>query len=165
MHEGDFDYDKYVENYVVAYNYAKELDVFYGSFLGCNFDGSTNYHCRACTPAPHLTPDGFLSACDMVTFGEKACHMDCFVYGKWDSDNKSFIFDKDKIQKLRSRSTLNMSHCAKCSISEKCGGYCLGEVNNETGSIYGQKTNACKAIRKLYGLLHEPHVKYEYLHP
>jgi len=160
-----FDMDAYVDNYIEAYHYAKKIGLFYGSFLCCNFDGVCNQHCRACTPTPHFTPDGYVSACDMVTFGKNAYHMDCFVYGKWNEEKQLFEFDEKKIQALKNRSVENMPHCLSCVARDKCGGYCLGEVMNESGSMYGQKPIACKAIRKLYNAIEHPATEYKYLHP
>ena len=90
--------------------------------------------------------------------------MNCFVYGKWDNDKKCFIFDQGKIDKLRNRCTENMVHCKNCDVRQHCGGYCLGEVVNETGDMYGQKTIVCAAIHRLWDEigLSNP---YPFLHP
>lgn len=160
-----FDMDSYVVNYIEAYKYARENKIFYGSFLSCNFDGRCNKHCRACTPVPHFTSDGYVSACDLVTFGENAHHMDCFVYGKWNEQTQSFNFDLNKIEQLQNRSVDNMPHCRVCSAKEHCGGYCLGEVMNETGSMYGQKNVTCKAIKRLYDEIDISDVPFLYMHP
>lgn len=160
-----FDMDSYLDYYIDAYYYAKEQDIFYGSFLTCNFDGEANVHCRSCTPVPHLTPDGYISACDMVVLGENAYHMDCFIYGKWNAQDKKFDFDVKKIEALRKRTSDNLPHCKECPAKLHCGGYCLGEVVNETGDLCGQKPIACKAIRRLIkeiGITDKP---YKYLHP
>lgn len=159
-----FDMKTYIYNYIEAFQYAKEMGVFYGSFLMCNFDGKCSQHCRACTPTPHFTTDGYVSACDLVTFGENAHHMDCFVYGRWNAEQKKFDFDINKISMLQSRSAENMKHCFNCIAKSHCGGYCLGEVMNETGNLFGQKEKTCDAIRLLYRELGEqPH--YDFLHP
>jgi radical SAM protein with 4Fe4S-binding SPASM domain len=160
-----FDMDKYVDTFIVARQYAEEMGVFYGSFLTCNFDGITNKHCRACTPVPHFTPDGYISACDLVTFGKNAGHMDCFVYGKWDENQKCFLIDNKKVQALQNRTTENMVHCKGCEVRENCGGYCLGEVQNETGRLTGQKPKACKAIKRLAKIINITEKPYPYLHP
>jgi len=160
-----FDMDAYVDGFIEAYYYAKGKGLFYGSFLVCNFDGYCTQHCRACTPVPHFTPDGYVSACDMVTFGKDAGHMDCFVYGRWDDGKQEFVFDERKVEALRHRSIENMPHCQSCPACNQCGGYCLGEVMNESGSMYGQKLNVCKAIRKLYEAIEHPLDEYKYLHP
>jgi len=161
----NFDMDVYVDHYIDAYYYAKEKGIFYGSFLACNFDGHCNKHCRTCTPTPHFTTDGYVSSCDLVTFGKNAYHMDCFVYGKWNEQAQSFNFDEEKIKILQNRSICNMEHCKLCNVKEFCGGYCLGEVMNETGNMYGQKIVACKAIRRLYNEIGVYDKPFLYLHP
>lgn len=160
-----FDMERYAEEYIEAYNYAKTKNIFYGSFLTCNFDGKCTQHCRACTPVPHFTTDGYISACDLVTIGEKAGHMDCFVYGKWSEEKQIFEIDQAKVNALQKRSIRSIEHCSKCSIREHCGGYCLGEIQNETGSLYGQKSQVCKAMKKIaesIGFSNEP---YPFMHP
>jgi len=156
--------DTYVDYFLIATKYAREKNIFYGSFLTCNFDGETKCHCRACTPVPHLTPDGYVSACDLVVFGEKAYHMDCFIYAKWDEFNKKFIYDIPKIKTLNKRNVDNLIHCKNCIARLHCGGYCLGEVQNETGRLDGQKKLTCKAIQRLYREL-GPLESYDYFHP
>jgi radical SAM protein with 4Fe4S-binding SPASM domain len=159
-----FDMNAYVKNFIEAYRYAKTKGVFYGSFLTCNFDGEAKVHCRACTPAPHLTPDGYVSACDLAEFGGSGNHMDCFIYGKWDRQNKKFIYFEDKIKALRNRNIDNILHCKDCIAKLHCGGYCLAEVMNETGNLNGQKPIVCEAVRILYKELGECQL-YDYMHP
>lgn len=157
--------DSYVDNYLEAYHYAKERGIFWGSFLICNFDGESNINCRACSPVPHLTPDGYVSACDMVVLGEKANHMDCFIYGKWDPVSNQFILSQEKIDALRNRNSDKISHCLSCEARLYCGGYCLGEVVNETGNLMGQKPGTCKAIKRLFKEIGPFDKPFDYLHP
>lgn len=160
-----FDYELYVRTYIEAYKYAREKGIFYGSFLTINFDGKSIYHCRACIPVPHFTTDGFVSACDLVTFGAAPKHMDCFVYGKWNEEKEEFEFDQNKIHLLRNRNTNNMNACKICEVSNYCGGYCLGEVANETGSYMKNKAGVCKAIKQLFKELGPTKLPYPYFHP
>lgn len=163
--EYHFDMDKYLDEYLKARVYAQSKSVFWGSFLAVNFDGESCYNCRACTPTPHLTPDGYVSACDMVVLGQKAYHMDCLVYGRWNFESKEFEFDDKKIHELRERKSTNpsFSHCTHCEAQLHCGGYCLGEVVNETGVLNGIPSK-CSAVKKLYQKLGECK-PYEFLHP
>ncbi len=161
-----FDMDLYVDNYLKAYYYAQRKGVFWGSFLTINFDGESSYHCRCCTPqsAPHLTPDGYISACDMVVSGAEPYHMDPFIVGKWNSHTKSFDLYSEKIKALNNRRSTEMSHCKSCPAKLHCGGYCLGETVNETGKLNGQNLVKCKAVRRLYKELGNCKT-YSYLHP
>lgn len=161
-----FDMDNYIENYLNARKYAEEKGVFWGSFLTINFDGESPYHCRSCTPlsAPHLTPDGYISACDMVVLGAQPYHMNAFIVGKWNPTSHRFDLDMDKVHTLELRKSTNLAHCKNCPAKLHCGGYCLGEIVNESGKLDGQNYIKCKAIRKLYCTLGtcEP---YDFLHP
>ena len=160
-----FDLIQYVDEFLIAQKYALRKGIFYGSFLSCNFDGKSNLHCRACIPVPHLTPDGYISACDMVTFGEKPNHMSPFIYGKWNKQANSLEFFDEKIKILQSRTVENMLGCKNCSVKENCGGYCLGEVLNETGSLFGKKEHVCKAVIELSKKMKMNFGEYKYLHP
>jgi radical SAM protein with 4Fe4S-binding SPASM domain len=159
-----FDMDKYIGHYVDTYRYAKEKGLFWGSFLAINFDGESVYHCRACTPTPHLTPDGFLSACDMVVLGETAYHMEPFIFGRWNTETKQFDTYSDKIKALQERNSDNIKHCIKCEAHLHCGGYCLGEVVNETGKLDGHKPIQCAAIKRLLKEIGTSK-PYDFLHP
>lgn len=161
-----FDMNRYIDNYLDAYHYAKNKGLFWGSFLTINFDGESAYHCRCCTPlsAPHLTPDGYISACDMVVLGAEAYHMNLFIVGKWNEKTKTFDLYEDKIKALNERKSTEIAHCKTCPAKLHCGGYCLGETVNESGKLDGQNIIKCSAVRRLYkelGLC-EP---YPFLHP
>lgn len=161
-----FDMDVYLDEYVKAFRYAQKKGLFWGSFLTINFDGESSYHCRCCTPleAPHLTPDGYISACDMVVLGAEPYHMDPFIVGKWNPKTEIFDFDYKKINALNRRKSTEMQHCQSCPAQLHCGGYCLGETVNETGRLDGQNPIKCYAVRRL---LKEIGVcdSYKYLHP
>lgn len=161
-----FDMDAYIKNYLDAYRYAQSIGLFWGSFLTINFDGESSYHCRCCTPqnAPHITPDGYISACDMVVLGSTPYHMELFIVGKWNKKQKNFVFYNDKIKKLNERKSTELKHCQNCFAQLHCGGYCLGETVNETGTLTGQNTVKCIAIRKLLKELGACD-SYTYMHP
>ena len=161
-----FDMEGYLQNYLKAYYYAKNKGLFWGSFLTINFDGESPYHCRCCTPldAPHLTPDGFISSCDMVVLGAEAYHMSLFIVGKCNDGSKSFDFDYKKIKALNERKSTNMSHCLNCPAKLHCGGYCLGETVNENGKLDGQNPVKCQAVRYLLRKLGTCE-HYPFLHP
>ncbi len=163
--ENEFDTMTFAKEFLKATQYAYSKGMFYGSILTCNFNDSVNKHCRACLPVPHLTTDGYVSACDMALFGEDRNHMSPLIYGKWDDSNKTISYYEDKIEYIRKRTTENMAHCEMCTAKEHCGGYCLGEVLNETGNLFGCKQGVCQAIRYLNDNLDSKMRKYKYTHP
>lgn len=167
-YEDDFHFsmNTYLDKYLVAYRYAKTIGLFWGSFFAINFDGSSSYHCRSCTPlqAPHITPDGYISACDMVVLGETPYHMAPFIVGKWDSKLKQFIIYDEKVKILMERKSTQMFQCINCEAKLHCGGYCLGETLNETGSLNGYNPLKCNSVKKLFSELGTCST-YPYLHP
>lgn len=161
----ELDMDVYIEEFVKAVRFAYENGMSYGSILTCNFDEPGEYACRACLPVPHLTTDGYVSACDMALFGNDADHMNVFIYGKWDSKSHKIQYDLDKIRQLQARKLSNIPHCKNCVAGAYCRGYCLGEIVNETNNLYGCKQNVCEPVRILMAELTEEEKKYLYSHP
>jgi radical SAM protein with 4Fe4S-binding SPASM domain len=156
---------KFAEEYLDACKYAENNNVFYGSILTCNFNDEVSQHCRACIPVPHLTTDGYVSACDMALFGADNNHMQPLIYGHWDPKTNKIIYDNEKIRFIKSRNLKNLPKCNDCHSKHHCGGYCLGEVLNEKGSMFEQKEAVCDAIRYLDKNMTESQKKYTYLHP
>ena len=163
--KNDFNTMNFAEKFLEATQYAYEKNLFYGSILTCNFNDSVIKHCRACIPVPHLTTDGFVSACDMALFGKDKNHMSELIYGKWDKDSNKIIYYDDAVKRLQNRTTDNMRHCEICSAKEHCGGYCLGEVLNETGDLLGCKKGVCEAIKFLDNKMPPEIRRYKYTHP
>lgn len=161
-----FSMKEYVMEYLDAYRYAEAKKMFWGSFYIINFDGLSPYHCRSCTPleAPHITTDGYISACDMALKGEEDNHMQQFIVGKWDSDRHEFIFYYDKIKTLNNRKSTQIKHCSNCPAQLHCGGQCLGEIVNEFGTLDGQNYDKCYAVIELYKKLGDQK-PFPFLHP
>jgi len=143
---------QFAQTFIEAHTHAWQRKIFYESSLTANFDGETNKTCCACIPAPYLTVDGYLSACKLAAYGTNAGKMDSMIYARYDSQNDKIIYDAEKIKVLRSRTLQNMSaQCWNCAAGKHCAGYCPGEALNENGGFFRAKTNACKALRYLYG--------------
>ena len=160
-----FDINKFTTHFIAAVKYAYAHNMTYGSILTCNFDAPGEISCRALLPVPHLTSDGYVSACDMALFGNDADHMDVFIYGRWDKTTKRIIYDEEKIEYLRSRKYSKIENCSMCSIAPYCCGYCPGEVMNETRDLFGCKTTICSPTRTIYESLTDNEKKYVYSHP
>ncbi|VVB77876.1 Radical SAM superfamily protein [uncultured archaeon] len=97
-----------------------------------------------------LTPQGNVTTCLEVSreedFGAKV-----FLIGKYDSDNKEFIFDDQKINHLKNRRVSNLSHCSDCFAKYSCSGDCLSKCYLSSGSIYDTSNNPrCEINRQLH---------------
>lgn len=158
---------EFAKGMLLAQKIAKKYNMVCGSLLTANFDEEVTINCRACLPMPHLTTDGFISACDLALFGDLKDDdvMNQFIYGHWNDENGQIELDHSKIAQLQARNVNNMPGCQNCVAQNHCAGWCLGEVLNETGTLFGQKPELCKGIRYLYEHRNELNLKYEYLHP
>lgn len=159
----------FARRFIEAREYAKTLGVFYESNFTTNFDGPTCYNCRSCLPMPHLTMDGYVSACEMCTSGENANQMDAFIYGKYDRENNRIIYDQKKIEVLQSRTLSNLSECQDCIAKEHCAGFCLGETLNERGNLFKIKKIVCEPLRYIYAKIGNDYGRFggefKYKHP
>jgi len=154
----EIDLMQFARSFIEAHNFAWKNNIFYESNLTTNFDGQTDKACRACLPMPHLTVDGYLSACEMATFGENAGKMSDMIYAKYDAQNDKIDTFDEKIMNIRRRTLINMTpsrdgkyDCRSCVAARHCAGYCLGETLNEKGSLFEIKTRVCPALRYIYG--------------
>lgn len=137
----------FANSFLEAFDYAHSNGAFLTSILTTNFDEKVNIACMACTPAFHLTTDGFVSACDIAFTGNG--HMDELIIGRYDSDVDAIVYFEDRIENLKRRNSENLKECEGCDILYNCAGGCLGEALNETGSIYGIRPDVCMAKRYL----------------
>lgn len=175
----EIDLTAFANQFILASDYASSFGVdpndinydkvIYGSNYTCNFDEVSYHYCRACKPVPHATTDGYISSCDMAMFCEagrsSSAPLNSLLFGKWNSDKKRIEYDIAKMEMLRKRNTNEMDHCINCEAKTGCGGYCLGEVTNETGTMYGAIPKKCQVVRKLFREMNMRQRKYRYTHP
>jgi radical SAM protein with 4Fe4S-binding SPASM domain len=135
----------YAKQFVKAWAFSQTTDVFYGNGYINNSDEMCVYACRACLPCPHLTPDGFVSACDRATRGNTPLQE--FIYGVWDQKKGEIIYDKKKIGELQKRSVENIPDCQDCKFKYGCAGSCLGTSAQLTGTMFKVDHEYCDAIR------------------
>ena len=142
---------QFAKTFVDAHTHAWKRGIFYESYLTSNFDSETNKACCSCLPMPYLTVDGYLSACDLATYGKNAGNMDPMIYARYDGENDKIIYDQEKLKALRSRTLANMpAQCNTCFAGKHCAGYCAGETLNENGNLFQIRTGVCKALKYIY---------------
>lgn len=166
----DVDPIYFAQKFLEAFNYAKNLGIFYNHFNMVNFDEPVRFFCRSCVPYPHLTTDGYVSSCDMAQFGcEKytSYSIPDLVYGKYDKETDHIFYDEEKIHKIRQKNAdyLSETECKNCSIIYNCAGGCLGQSYNETGNIRGKTDWDCAVTRYLAERMPRNEELYPILHP
>ena len=155
----------YAKRFLEAKKYASKKGIFYSSFWVVNFDEPVEYFCASHLPTPHLTPLGYVTACDIVT-DITHTNLDKLIYGKYDELNNRIIYDDENISYLQNRKVSNLPKCNSCDIKTFCGGYCLAETINQYGSDLGNNQEICDAIRLLAKELGTNYTElYPYIHP
>jgi len=157
------DLKQFAKYFVKAFKYAQKLGVCYGNFFTVNFDEPCNYACRACLPMPQLTPDGYVSSCDLAYSGNT--QLSEFIFGKFNKKKKEIVYYPEKIAKIRQRNVKFMKECQECEIRQNCGGGCTGLAYYATGNFLGVVKEFCEATR--YLARHIPRNKgcIKHLHP
>jgi uncharacterized protein len=153
---------EYAEEFWTARLYAAEKGIWYGSIFIVNFDGATPFFCRSSVPLAHLTVDGYVSCCDMVSHGRVDSPL---LYGRFDPASGTILYDQEKIATIRSRRVENLPECADCPAALYCGGGCMGEALNERGSIFAIKREVCDAVRYLAERMKPPCPAFPVFHP
>lgn len=143
----------FAKNYLITHNKAKKLGVFYNTMFIANFDEQTRHACRACTPCPHLTTDGYVSCCDFAQLGPEYYPgpLQQLIYGKYIPEKDIITYNEKAIFKVRSRCVENLKEktCRDCKYTYNCAGGCLGQVVNETGDLMGKIERNCVIVRYL----------------
>jgi uncharacterized protein len=106
-----------------ARNHGKEL-----KYSGARFHITTNSFCKAATGNSFaVTPDGLITSCYEVAEPDDP-RSSLFIFGSLDQRSGQFVFDKEKIQKLRSLTVENKPFCEKCFCKWHCAGDCPAKL-------------------------------------
>jgi radical SAM protein with 4Fe4S-binding SPASM domain len=144
---------KFCTHFVDAFYHALKNDMFYMTHLMVNFDEIVDNYCRACTPCPHLTTDGYVSCCDWASFGPKYLPgpLQDLIYGYFDKEAGEIVIDKEKVERIKRRNIYQeLNKCKNCIARHHCAGGCLGKMVAATGNIYDITDEWCEAVKYLF---------------
>ncbi len=144
----EVDLMEYAKTYIEAFRHAERKGIFYGNCYTCGFDEKCIYYCRQAIPAPHLTPDGFISSCDRAFSGTTP--LQDLLYGRYDAENSRILISQEKVEKVRSRHLYSLATCNNCEVGPYCSGSCVGTAYQKTGDFYGIVDDYCAAIKYMY---------------
>jgi len=123
---GAIDPECFVERYrtarEIAGSYGKEL-----KYSGARFGTLTNIFCNAVGKSFVVTAEGQLTSCYEVTDPEDP-RSSLFLFGGLDQRSGRFVFDDDRIRRLRSLSVENKPYCEKCFCKWHCAGDCAAKL-------------------------------------
>jgi len=113
----------FVEAFREAKGYAdrRGVDLFYSS---ARAEVLTDRFCRSCGEGFSLTPEGLVSACYEVPDGGFE-FADEFMFGKYDEATGQYVFDGEKLARLRGHTVETVPWCRDCFCKWHCAGDCM----------------------------------------
>lgn len=120
------------DKFITAFHEAKRIADGYGVglfFSSARIDTLTNRFCRSCGEGFSLTPHGNITACYEIC-DEKAKFSQDFIFGYYSRSQKCFLFDDEKLQKLRNRTVENIPWCQGCFCKWHCAGDCANKAHH-----------------------------------
>lgn len=87
-----------------------------------------------------VLPDGNVTSC-LEVYEESDPRAKIFFTGRYDFDSHSFVFDMDRVDKLRSRTVDNIPYCKDCFAKYHCAGECPSRCYTQTGSLFDPSAN------------------------
>ncbi len=85
-------------------------------------------YCGAYGKSFVVNSDGLVSSC-LVRMEECSSDDSYFVYGKFNFEERRFLFDQEKIVALGNRNVTSNSYCSDCFVKYNCGGGCLARAD------------------------------------
>ncbi len=114
--------DAYVREFVraseVAQTHSREL-----GFSTISLSGLKTFDCCAVAEGFTVTHDGLVTSC-FESCGLDRPFPDVFMYGCYDFDRHAFVFDHEKLRRLRRRHVHNLAFCRDCFCKYMCSGDC-----------------------------------------
>lgn len=159
---------EFARRFVEAWAAAAALGISLSTHLIVNFDEPVAGYCRACTPCPHLTTDGYVTCCDETPLGPEYLPgiLQELTYGRWDPRARRILYDQRAIERIKARNTENLRRlgCAGCDVIENCSGGCIPKNMFMTGDLYKPFPEWCDAVRYLAARLPRNQGLFPFLH-
>lgn len=161
---------RFAMNYLDAWKYAQDLDIFVGNHFTINFDEEVGIYCRSCLPTPQLTIDNYVSCCDEALYGDPQNGGERFeklIIGRYNHQHDEIALFWDRIEAVRRmRNVQNMDDCRDCEIATNCAGGCLGEALFSRGDPFIRLSDSyCAAMKYLAKHIPRNQGLFRYMHP
>lgn len=141
---------RFVEGFIEALGIAGSLGMEL-AYSGANpsLTHVKNKFCGVSTPNFIVTPTGLVTACNEVAEPEHP-FADYFIYGRLDRPSGQFVFDREKIARLRGYQPARHPECGECFARFTCAGECLVKNITADGASRPSEMNPrCTINREL----------------
>jgi len=109
----------FVKKYIEVREKFPDVEIEYSGFNGIG--NIRKKFCGTCEPQFAVLPSGLVTAC--FAYCHKELHR-YFVYGAYDELKGTFLFNREKIDRLSQIEVNNYESCINCFAKYNCGGDC-----------------------------------------
>ena len=141
------DPELFLREFVKAQRRAKQRG-FELRFSGARPESLTDRFCEASSGNFCVTPEGWVTSCFEVSDPGDPRSAE-FFFGRYDPPRGSFVFDLEKLNRLRTRTVQHMPACAGCFCKWHCAGDCLAKAIASSGDLFQPDVARCWLNREL----------------
>ena len=129
----EIDKEKFYRHFTEAYRAVQRRGAELGvdvTYSGCRPTVTAGRFCQAIGPDLNcvVMTNGLVSSCYEINDPDSA-KGSMVIYGKFDPASDRFIFDEEKLNRLREHGVWNMPGCRDCFAKWNCGGDCLARCD------------------------------------
>lgn len=139
--------EAFAEHYLRAVEMGRSIDAEI-TYSGARLDSITSKFCAASGDSFTVLPEGIATSCYEVTESEDP-RSAIFHYGRFLPSTGRFVFDEERIDKLRKMSVEHLPFCADCFCKWHCAGDCLAKAFQESGESEHKGSPRCALNRSL----------------
>ena len=139
--------EDFIKYYTIALKKAEALGINL-IYSGLRLDSLISKFCAAAGDGFNVLPEGNVTSCYEVTESDSP-KAELFYYGRYDTANKEFVFDKNKIEQLKKYSVENIEYCEDCFCKWHCAGDCISKVFDSSNSFRHEGSFRCNLNRQL----------------
>ncbi|MCK9418672.1 MAG: radical SAM protein [Nitrospirae bacterium] len=139
--------DEFIAGYRKAQKVAEKLGISI-YYSGARINTISTIFCKASGDSFCVTPQGDVTSCYEVC-SKDDLRSEVFFYGKYDNEEKEFIFYENKLAYLRKRTINNIPHCENCFCKYHCAGDCLAKASDGMDLMSINNPNRCKINQTL----------------
>jgi len=137
----------YHESWQIAHERGIDLH-----FSSARIDALTSRFCGAYGEGFSLTPKGNVSGCFEV-YDESADFAEDVIFGSYDEQHSTYMFDEEKLRKLREHTVEKQSWCDGCFARWHCSGDCPNKARHAAVDGAFQGMPSCEITRSV--VLHQ----------
>jgi uncharacterized protein len=139
--------EEFIHYFSLALNRAEELNIKL-IYSGLRLDSLLSKFCAAAGDGFNVLPEGTVTSCYEITEADDPKAV-LFHFGRYDAEKQKFVFDTEKLHRLKRYSVEHFDYCGDCFCKWHCAGDCISKVFDEAQSFEHAGSARCNLNRQL----------------